>query len=68
MVAAAIAAFFSWFELLSVPLLLPVCNLIDWFTGIAASKVQGVQITSKISYEGIVKKVCMYLLMIVGGR
>lgn len=67
LVAAAIAAFFSFFGLLAVPLLLlPLCNIIDWITGIAASKIQEVKITSKVSYIGIVKKVSMYLLIIVG--
>lgn len=66
-VAAIIAAFFSFFGLLAVPLLLlPLCNIIDWVTGIAASKIQKVKITSEESYIGIVKKVSMYLLIIVG--
>lgn len=66
-VAAIIAAFFSFFGLLAVPLLLlPLCNIIDWVTGIAASKIQKVKITSEVSYIGIVKKVSMYLLIIVG--
>lgn len=66
-VAAIIAAFFSFFGLLAVPLLLlPLCNIIDWITGIAASKIQKVKITSEVSYIGIVKKVSMYLLIIVG--
>ena len=65
--AAVVAAFFSFFGLLAVPLLLLVpCQMIDWFTGIAAAKVQGVKIESKVSYAGIVKKVCMYLLIFVG--
>lgn len=65
--AAAVAAFFSFFGLLAVPLLLLVpCQMIDWFTGIAAAKIQGIKIESKVSYQGIVKKVCMYLLIFVG--
>lgn len=66
-VTAAIAAFFSFFGLLAIPLLLLVpCQVIDWFTGIAASKVKSIEIESKISFAGIVKKVCMYLLIFVG--
>ena len=66
-IAAAVAAFFSFFGLLAVPLLLLVpCQMIDWFTGIAASKIQGIKIESKVSFQGIVKKVCMYLLIFVG--
>lgn len=66
-IAAVVAAFFSFFGLLAVPLLLLVpCQMIDWFTGIAAAKIQGIKIESKVSYQGIVKKVCMYLLIFVG--
>ena len=66
-IAAAASAFFSFFGLLAIPLLLLApCQLIDWFTGIAASKVQSIEIESKISFAGIVKKVCMYLLIFVG--
>ena len=66
-IAAVVAAFFSFFGLLAVPLLLLVpCQMIDWFTGIAASKIQGIKIESKVSFQGIVKKVCMYLLIFVG--
>lgn len=66
-VVAAVTAFFSFFGLLAVPLLLLVpCQMIDWFTGIAAAKIQGIKIESKVSFQGIVKKVCMYLLIFVG--
>ena len=66
-VAAVVTAFFGFFGMLALPLLLLVpCQMIDWFTGIAASKVQDIRIESKISYIGIVKKVCMYVLIFVG--
>lgn len=66
-VAAIIAAFFSFFGLLAVPLLLlPLCNIIDWVTGISASRIQKVNYEREISYAGICKKVSMYLLIIVG--
>ena len=66
-ITAAAAAFFSFFGLLAIPLLLLApCQVIDWFTGIAASKVQSIEIKSDISFAGIVKKVCMYLLIFVG--
>lgn len=66
-ITTIIAVWFSFFGLLAVPLLLlPLCNVIDWITGIAASKIQEVKITSKVSYVGIAKKVSMYLLIIVG--
>lgn len=66
-VTAAVSAFFSFFGLLAIPLiLLAPCQVIDWFTGIAASKIKSIEIESKISFAGIVKKVCMYLLIFVG--
>lgn len=66
-VAAFTAAFFSFFGLLAVPLLLLVpCQIIDWFTGIAAAKIKGEKVTSAKSLAGIIKKVSMYILIFVG--
>lgn len=67
LLSTAIGAFFSFFGVLAIPLLLLVpCNLIDYFTGMAASKVRGEKISSSKSIEGIVKKVTMYVLIFVG--
>lgn len=61
------AAFFSFFGLLAVPLLLLLpCQVIDWATGIAASKFNGETVTSTKSLTGIIKKVSMYILIFVG--
>ena len=66
-ISSVIGAFFSFFGILAIPLALLVpCNLIDYFTGIAAAKVAGIKVTSKISFNGIVKKVTMYVLIFVG--
>lgn len=66
-ISSVVGAFFSFFGILAIPLALLVpCNLIDYFTGIAASKVVGIKITSDISFKGIVKKVTMYVLIFVG--
>ena len=66
-ISSIIGTFFSFFGILAIPLALLVpCNLIDYFTGIAASKVVGIKITSDISFKGIVKKVTMYVLIFVG--
>ena len=60
-------AFFSFFGILAVPLALLIpCNVIDYFTGLAAAKVNGQKITSEKSFAGIVKKVMMYILIFVG--
>lgn len=64
---AICSAFFSFFGLLAIPILLLVgCNLIDWFTGLGASYSKGNKITSQKSFLGIVKKISMYVLIFVG--
>ena len=66
-ISSIIGTFFSFFLILSIPLALLVpCNLIDYFTGIAAAKIAGIKITSEISFKGITKKVTMYVLIFVG--
>ena len=66
-ISAVAGAFFSFFGILAVPLALLIpCNVIDYFTGLAAAKVNGQAITSKKSFEGIVKKIMMYILIFVG--
>ncbi len=66
-ISAAAGAFFSFFGILAVPLALLIpCNIIDYFTGLAASKVRGEKIISQKSFAGIVKKVMMYILIFVG--
>ena len=52
---------------LFVPILIMVaCNTLDFITGMINSNMKGESITSKAFYRGIVKKVCMWLLVIVG--
>lgn len=66
-ISAAAGAFFSFFGILAIPLALLVpCNIIDYFTGLAASKVNGQKIASHKSFAGIMKKVMMYILIFVG--
>lgn len=66
-VSAITGAFFSFFGVLAIPLALLVpCNIIDYFTGMRAAKYRGEKITSKISIDGIYKKVTMYILIFVG--
>lgn len=66
-ISSVVGAFFSFFGILAIPLALLVpCNLIDYFTGMAASKIEGKKIESRISFQGIVKKVTMYVLIFVG--
>lgn len=57
----------SFFGALFVPVLIMVAsNTLDFITGMINSKLKGESITSKAFYRGIAKKVCMWLLVIVG--
>lgn len=52
---------------LAVPVILMVaCNIIDYATGLMASPYRSEDINSYKSIRGIMKKVCMWLLVIVG--
>ena len=67
MITALVSAFFSFFGLLAVPILLLVLsNLVDYITGLMATANRKEQISSYKSIKGIFKKVAMYLLIIVG--
>ncbi|MBH1941628.1 phage holin family protein [Mobilitalea sibirica] len=70
-VKALFTAFFSalagWLGILAIPMLILVlCNLIDYATGLAASPYRKQKIDSYKSFRGIVKKVCMWLLVGIG--
>lgn len=55
------------FGSLTIPLLLLLgSNIIDYFSGVMASTYRGQKINSARGIEGIAKKVCMWLLVIVG--
>ena len=57
----------SIFGLLAIPIvLLVVCNIIDYVTGILASKFRGLEISSYKGIKGIAKKIGMWLLIVVG--
>lgn len=63
-IASAISSFLG---VLFIPILIMVaCNTLDFITGIIASKFRDESITSRAFYRGIVKKVCMWLLVVVG--
>lgn len=55
------------FGALTVPIIIMVsCNAIDYITGIMAAPKRGKEISSKIGWKGIKKKIGMWLLVIVG--
>lgn len=61
------SALSSLFGALAIPIILLVlCNIIDYITGIAAVRYRKQQISSYTSIRGIIKKVCMWLLIAVG--
>ena len=67
-VIAALSALMSWLGILAVPVFLLVgCNIIDYATGLCAAKYRSdKKISSYKSIRGIIKKVCMWLLVIIG--
>ena len=70
-VKIAIVTFFavvtSWLGTLAIPVYtLLACNLIDYFTGIAAAENRNEKVSSYKGIRGITKKVFMYLLIVVG--
>lgn len=57
----------SWLGILYVPMLILIlCNIIDYGTGLCAAKYRDETIKSYKSIRGIAKKVCMWLLVAVG--
>lgn len=66
-VTAAFSALMAWLGVLAVPVfVLVLCNIIDYFTGIHAAKYRTEKINSYKGIRGITKKVCMWLLIVVG--
>ena len=66
-VIAVVSALMSWLGVLAVPMFLLVgCNVIDYFTGLAAARYREENINSYKGIRGIIKKVCMWLLVLVG--
>jgi toxin secretion/phage lysis holin len=68
---ALFVTFFSalagWLGILAIPVLvLVICNVIDYGTGLAAAKYRNERVNSYKGLRGIIKKVCMWLLIAVG--
>lgn len=61
------SAFFSFFGLLAIPILLLVSsNVTDYVTGLMAAKYRGKSWDSKVGVKGIFKKIGMWVLVLVG--
>lgn len=66
-VIVVVSALMNLLGILAVPVLLMVgCNIIDYATGLAASKYRDEHINSYKGIRGIIKKVCMWLLVLLG--
>ncbi len=66
-VITILTAFSAWLGILAVPVyILVATNIIDYITGLMASVYRGQKICSYKSIKGISKKICMWLLVIVG--
>lgn len=66
-VITIISALMSWLGILAVPMFLLVgCNLIDYVTGLLAVPYRTESVSSYKGIRGIIKKVCMWLLVLVG--
>lgn len=66
-VTIVVSAIMDFMGILAIPVFLMVgCNLIDYITGLIASKYRQEQINSYKGMRGIIKKVCMWLLVVVG--
>lgn len=65
-VIAALSAFMGWLGILAVPVLLVACNCIDYITGLWAAPYRTENVSSYKGVRGIIKKVCMWLLIVVG--
>lgn len=64
---AVFATLSSLFGALTIPILLLVAgNVIDYVTGVFAAPKRGETVSSDIGLAGIIKKVCMWLLVVVG--
>lgn len=67
LVIAAISTLMSWLGILAVPVFLLVgCNIIDYITGIWAAGYRTENVNSYKGIRGIIKKVCMWLLVLIG--
>ena len=64
---AVVTALSAWLGILAIPMMLLVLvNIADYGTGLAAAKYRNQKISSYRGFQGIAKKVCMWLLVGVG--
>lgn len=67
-VTGAFALLSSWLGMLAVPMYILVSlNMMDYATGFVAAPYRGEKRSSEVGFRGIAKKVCMWLLVALGG-
>ncbi len=67
LIVTGFGALTSFLGVLAIPVYILIsANIIDYFTALFATKNRGQTISSSVGIKGIVKKVCMLLLIIVG--
>ena len=67
MAVAMCAGISAFFGILTVPILfLVMANFIDYVSGLAASRIEGIRLSSSTGFRGICKKVSMYVLVLIG--
>ena len=65
---AVLGVLSSWLGVLAIPVYVLVgCNVMDYITGLLAAHRRGQKISRYTGINGIAKKVCMWLLIAVGG-
>ena len=67
MFVAVFTALNGWLGALAMPFYILVgMNIVDYITGIYAAKCRGERVSSEVGFRGIAKKICMWLLVLVG--
>lgn len=67
LITAFLSAIAGWLGILAIPVLvLVLCNVIDYITGLVAAKYRNEPVNSYKGFRGIAKKVCMWLLIVIG--
>lgn len=62
-----VSALMSWLGILAVPVFLLVgCNVVDYATGLLAAPYRDETVSSYKGIRGIIKKICMWLLILIG--
>ncbi len=65
---AVFSSLAGWLGILAIPMLILILsNLIDYGTGLTAAKYRNEVVSSYKGFRGIAKKICMWLLVAVGG-